>query len=381
MFYQKKWDWLFHPVMKLLFLMYLYLILNSFISLEPKVGIYRNIGFIRFIFLFAAFNYFFFNSKNFKIVIYIWLIIISIVFLDVFIELIKGSNLFSDKDIISDRIFSFFRDEPIVGGYLNSFYLIIIGYLFYNNKKYSFLTNNYFAMLLSFIFLLLIILTGERSNGIKALFGFFIFYFYFLNDKKKIFIFFTLIVLLFAFLLQNKNMRYRYFDQHYSTLVDLNHAQKSESTMIDNFKKRNIYFNLYKSGYEVFKKYPIFGVGNKNYRVEACKLENKKYKYLCTTHPHQLYFEFLAEHGLLGSMIFLSLVFYLLFRNIKVLYFSKNPIQIGSFCYLICIFLPLLPSGSFFGDYNLTLFWINFSILYASNPKTNIIENLNNKKN
>jgi hypothetical protein len=34
--------------------------------------------------------------------------------------------------------------------------------------------------------------------------------------------------------------------------------------------------------------------------------------------------------------------------------------------------LPLLPSGSFFSDFNSTLFWINLSIMYASNPDTNI---------
>ena len=32
-----------------------------------------------------------------------------------------------------------------------------------------------------------------------------------------------------------------------------------------------IYFaKLYNSGYNVFKNNPIFGVGNKNYRVETC---------------------------------------------------------------------------------------------------------------
>ena len=29
------------------------------------------------------------------------------------------------------------------------------------------------------------------------------------------------------------------------------------------------YLNLYKSGIEVFKKYPYFGVGNKNYGFES----------------------------------------------------------------------------------------------------------------
>ena len=56
---------------------------------------------------------------------------------------------------------------------------------------------------------------------------------------------------------------------------------------------------------------------------------------------------------------------------------SKNYIQIGSFIYLLINFIPLLPSGSFFSDFNLTLFMINFSIMYAVNDKTNIFYSKN----
>ena len=38
-----------------------------------------------------------------------------------------------------------------------------------------------------------------------------------------------------------------------------------------NFKENNQYVRLYKSGFSVFKNYPVFGVGNKNYRLETCK--------------------------------------------------------------------------------------------------------------
>ena len=378
MVYQKNWRWLFHPVIKLLFIIYLYLIFNSFISLNPEMGIYRNLGFFRFIILFAAFNYFFYHSKNFKFVMLIWLLTISVVFVDVFVELYSGRNIMNNNIKVSGRIVSFFIDEPIVGGYLNAFYLMLIGYIFSNNQSFSILKNNYLTILLSFIFLLLIILTGERSNGIKALCGFLFFYFlYFGNNinKKKIFYFLLLFLLLFSFLSQNKNLRYRYYEQYYSNLTDPTQTQ-ADSTILGEFKKRNIYFNLYKSGFKVFKNNPIFGVGNKNYRVESCSQDNLENKYLCTTHPHQLYFEFLAEHGIVGSMIVLSILIFLIFKNIKILYMSKNFIQIGSFCYLLCLFTPMLPSGAFFNDYNLTLFWINFSILYASNPKTNIIQKL-----
>ena len=88
--------------------------------------------------------------------------------------------------------------------------------------------------------------------------------------------------------------------------------------------------------------------------------------------PHQLYFEFLSEHGLIGTTILLVIFFILIFKNLKIIIKSRNYIQIGAFVYLISIFLPLLPSGSFFSDFNITLFFLNFSLMYAINKNTNI---------
>ena len=94
--------------------------------------------------------------------------------------------------------------------------------------------------------------------------------------------------------------------------------------------------------------------------------------YVLNTHPHQIYIEFLSEHGLVGTIILLSIFFYLIFKNLKIIIISRNSIQLGCFTYLIVNFLPILPSGSFFNDFSSTLFWINLSIMYACNKKTNI---------
>ena len=73
-----------------------------------------------------------------------------------------------------DRIVSFFKNEPIVGGYLNSFYLIIIGFLNVNYGK----KNKNFILIISLFILFCIFLTGERSNSIRAILGitFFIYF-------------------------------------------------------------------------------------------------------------------------------------------------------------------------------------------------------------
>ena len=128
---------------------------------------------------------------------------------------------------------------------------------------------------------------------------------------------------------------------------------------------------LYQSGFSVFKNHPFFGVGNKNYRHVTCA-ETAKSNYICNTHPHQIYFEFLAEHGLIGTMILLFILFNLIFSELKVILQSKNYIQIGCFVYLVILFVPFLPSGAFFGDYSLTVFWLNLSIMYSINKRTNI---------
>ena len=63
-----------------------------------------------------------------------------------------------------------------------------------------------------------------------------------------------------------------------------------------------------------------------------------------------------------------------MFRIIRKIIDSKNYIQAGCFIFLIINFMPLLQSGSFFNNFNITLFMINFSLMYAINKETNIFQ-------
>ena len=140
--------------------------------------------------------------------------------------------------------------------------------------------------------------------------------------------------------------------------------------------KNTLYFQLYESGFEVFKNNKLFGVGNKNYRIETCNDIQKNNKYICTTHPHQIYFEFLSEHGLIGTLIILGIFYKLIFSKILNTIRGKNYIKIGSLTYLILVFLPIIPSGAFFTDFVLTLFAINLAIFYATDNKLNIFKKI-----
>ena len=186
-FYKKDYKFLSNKAVKLIIFFCLYLIFNSIISKDFSMSANRNFGFIRFGILFLAFNYFFYNKNFVNRVLIVWMITLSILSLDTYIESIFGKNILGYGEAYGSRIVSFFKDEPIVGGYINGFYLVIIGYLFYVNDK---IINKYkhIILIFSIFFLIAIILTGERSNAIKAIFGFILFYFFndFFKFKEKI---------------------------------------------------------------------------------------------------------------------------------------------------------------------------------------------------
>ena len=95
---------------------------------------------------------------------------------------------------------------------------------------------------------------------------------------------------------------------------------------------------------------------------------------MCTTHPHQIYFEFLSEHGLIGTFIILLIFYKLIFSKITRTITGKNYLKIGSLIYLIISFFPLIPSGAFFSSFLLTLFAINLSIFYAYDKDMNVFK-------
>ena len=143
-------------------------------------------------------------------------------------------------------------------------------------------------------------LTGERSNSLKALIGIIIFISMidYVKLKQKILIFISIFAIFFFAINFSDYLKFRYIDLIYSK-IKLKDERKE-------FLDKSIYITLYKSGFYVFKNNPWFGVGNKNYRIETCdpKKNSIQKEYRCLTHPHQIYIEILSEHGIFGTGFF-----------------------------------------------------------------------------
>ena len=348
--YKKDFSFLKSNPLKYLLILYIYLIFNSFISLDFKESLLRNFGFIRFILLFAAFNYFFIFENFYKRVLKNWLLIILIILIDVYIESYFGRNILGYGEAYGPRIVSFFENEPVVGGYLLGFFFLLMGFLTDNFYK-----KNQFTPYFFLVFMVMgVLLTGERANTIKILFGAVIFILI-INEidlKKKILLLFSILALM--------------------TLVIANsHFLKIRlKQFTDQITSQTIYHDLYKSGIQVFNNHKLFGVGNKNYRIETCgeKKSSNIYstdEYYCSTHPHQIFFEMLSEHGIVGSLIIFFIFYKLIFSKIIKIIKSRSYQRKAILLYLLLVFTPLIPSGAFFGSFLLTLFMINLSLFYA----------------
>ena len=363
----------FKPVL-LLIILNLYLVFNSLISNDIMSGIYRNFGFVRFILFFLMINYLFFISEKNLSILKIWSIIFFVVLIDVYIERFTGSNILGFGGIENAinaqtrgyRVVSFFKTEPIPGAFLCGFSFIVVGFVlnFLKSKKILKLLG----FLIIFFCLVGVMVTGERSNGLKALIGFSIFISIidYVKLRDKILVFSTLFIIFLLTVNFSDYVKYRYIDQLY---IKINTKDEREK-----FLNNSLYIKLYKSGFYVFKNNPWFGVGNKNYRVETCDSDKNSIhnEYYCLTHPHQIYIEMLSEHGIVGTIIIMGIIFYLAFRLIRKIIDTRNYIQAGCLIFLLINFVPILPSGSFFNNFNITLFMINFSLMYAINKETNI---------
>lgn len=366
------WDWLKNKYFKLLFIFYLYLISNSSFNLFYHQsfgfdGLIRSIFFIKFILFFFSFQILLKDNFHLKKVLFFWLIIIVVTIFDVFFELFFGHNIlgFTSKD--NTRIVSFFYDENVVGGYLFAIGFSAATYFLIKKN-----TNNKLKLFCNLLLILLpitIMITGERSNFIKSILLFSLLFIFlkqsFLLFSKKIF--FLIIVIIFGVLLFSKPSLITKQLEVYERMTNINIAIEDRNNLflpIQNIK----YFSHYDTALKIFLNFPLNGVGNKNFRKECSneKYHNQKLplitEHRCSTHPHQIHFELLSEHGIIGYLFLLYIILSKIVNNLKKNNNYFSPFIYNNNFYLLVFLVPLLPSGSFFSTFYGTLFWIVFSL-------------------
>jgi O-antigen ligase len=363
------------PIILLFFIFWFYIILNCFINFDKDPSFSRAFFFIRFPLYILAIS-FFINKLNInlKTVFNWWLIIINIICVDLFFQFFTFNNILGYEAILQGKIYrlgGFMDDELKISNLIFNLGTLVFSYFFskeyLNNKKI-----NYF--ILSFLFLLVctIFITAERANFVSIVFFSILFSILILIENRKLFF---QIIIIFSILISsttiiNDSLSKRMIND-LLTKINLFKVEDNKNYL----NKNSHYFSHYSAAYQIFQRNVMFGVGLKNFR-NFCDddslnnqidpdFHNKK----CATHPHSFYFEILSEIGLVGFFLLLSL-FLTLFYKIFLAYLkTKDHFLILNSFIIFVYFVPFLPRGSFFTNWNAMIFWTIVGILYSNYSK------------
>ena len=367
-----------NPIITALLFFWIYLILNSFFNIQNKPNFERAIFFLRFPMFVIAINYFFNNVKvdQDKIFKY-WMIIFFIICLDLMYQSITHQNIFGFKAVLQGNVYrlgGFMDDELKISNLIYHFGTLIFAYNLFKKKPLSKINNltNY-----SFFFLLItsIYLTAERANFITILIFTVLFlnFLCFNNFRSFIKILSALSLIFLLLISMNKDLNKRMIGSTINAVQKINILKNNSNKNFLN--KDSHYFAHYSAAYQIFQRNVFLGVGLKNFRnfCDDDTLNEKIYPSWqdrkCATHPHNFHFEILSELGIIG-FIFLNFFFIYVFYKFWDLSFkSKNNYLLVSSFILIANFIPFLPKGSFFSNWNAMIFWLVFSIIYSQFSK------------
>ena len=363
-----------------IFILYFFLIINYFLNIyrDPDFG--RSFFFIRFVLYVISLSYFlnedYINSKK---IFFYWGIITLIICIDLQIQNILGKNIFGYESIKQGnliRLGGFLNDELKISYLINNFFVISLGSYFFYNKKNN---KNFLILIIAFILIVLfsVYSTAERANFLCLLIfisSFLIFSKYRFYFLSTLMILIPIIFINFSDLKSNEKIKRMFLDN--AKLIKMNISLKSDANKNFLYKESH-YFSHYATAWQIAKDFPSTGVGLKNYR-NFC---NKEIYYEevhpsfrdrnCSTHPHNLFFEIISELGFFGFIVFFSIFGYFFYVSLKDSFKYNNIFLFGNTIFLMTYFIPFLPRGSFFSNWNAMLFWTVFAIsVYLINKDT-----------
>ena len=352
------------PLMISLIFIWIYLIFNLIFSYNLNNSFLRNIFFFKYIlFVLGTIKYFTSRETFIKYMFSFWIFILLIFSSDIYYQFIFKENIFGYVTKIPEHRASGLMFGELKAGSLLFGLSLVPTIYFLKNISYG---RKYLIFSILIYFVLAIYVTGERSSFLKTLT--LILPILFFIKKKNLYQIISVLLIFLAIVatifLNKETFKSKYYEQILLPIKNYNYD-------IIKFIDSTIYGRHKVDALNLFNESKFFGVGNKNFRIICDKdkydfLSNDKFKdSLCTTHPHQFYYELLSEQGLVGIGVFI-LMFLLFFKKlISYLILTRDYLVLSNLIVILSFFYPLLPSGSFFTSFNATIFWMNISLIYC----------------
>jgi len=347
---------------KILLFFFLYLIFSSSLSDYSSHSFHKSLLYFKFFLIFMIFKKLIIQNSNFFLLVWkLFLPIFLILIFDGISQFLLGFNLVG-LERTSNRISGFFGDEWILGTYLyHTIPFILTSLYFQNFKNYK---KNIFYILISILTVLMIYISGERTI-------FFLSVIYFLIIISLIFIkriYFILIFLIFLIFLTIIYPSQRIFN---SFKFQLHGDPKIYSTF-------TVYKDLYSTAYKIYEDKKIFGHGFQTFRKICPDQKFKTGKFGCSTHPHNYYFQILAENGIVGLIFLLSIIILLLKDSIFIFIKWKNKLEDTNLILLFIILniliplIPLIPTGNLYSSVSGIFLFMKLALYFGLKIKFKI---------
>ena len=363
---------------KIFFLFCLLILLRSLFSENITLSLQSSLFYFRFG-LFSLAVYYLTSKKTqfLKLLFYILIIIYLFLFLDSFSQFLFGKNIsesiigYTYENKQNFRITSFFGKDEVLGSYISRLFPLVI-YLYFKLETFKVDKHYILISIITLFSFLTVLISGERTSIALFIITLLIFLFS-SNYLRKIYFYLILGAIIISTIIINfdERIKIRLVDQ------TINQMFGSKTDKIVLFSKT--YEGHYKIALNMFLEEPLIGHGTKIFRHYCAKPENFVSGNACTTHPHNILMQFLAETGLIGTIFYILVIYFLikyLLNNFYFLYFKRKQILNDK---LLCLttfyminFFPFLPSGNFFNN------WI--SIIYFFPAGLYLLE-LKNSKN
>jgi len=346
------WNWLKTPWLVAALVLWLYFLLISALAISPEESYRRALPFLRFVLLAAAIQHWvLIDDATLKRFLITLACTVSFVLLDCLYQYVTGVDIIGRTAQGPSRLTGPFAND-VVGTYLAKVSLPLLGWWFAWSAHQRHLSWSVGGGLALFIGLV-ILLSGERTALVSYAMG------------------------LGILILAVRTVRWPLLTIGLAGMIGLGAIIAQDDDLHERFVSvtvsdfddfwNNRYGIIFVRAIEAWEQAPLTGVGLKNFRL-TCETENFRHagpiETWCFNHPHTPYLELLAETGVIGLTLFLTMIALILKDIIAGWQPSRPdfPLVAASAATLIMFLWPVMVSKSLFANWNAILFWLTIAL-------------------
>lgn len=342
----RDWAWLRRGWVRLALGLWLWMLAVSPFAVDPSLSFSQSLFWWRFPVFAAALACWLLDEALLRRLVAVGAAVLALVVLDTWVQFLAGSDLLGKPPTESGRLTGPF-DDPRVGTWTMRLFLpVAFGLLGLGlQRRRPALAA---ALWLGFVLAAAgaVAVSGERMATLLTLLGLAFGAWLLRGGPRRLLLAALAAALAGAAVLGawQPQLAQRFVDQTRQTLEGLAREGLAE----------RYYGQIWLSALHLAGQRPLLGVGLKNFRVACDDPElglPPSYAGRCTTHPHNLYLEWLVGAGLPGLLLFAALVAAWARALLPALRAGPSPWLAGCAAALAAQLWPLGPSGSFFSNW------------------------------